>query len=269
MGAKKKVPDGVWMQCPNCNQAVYKNEVEENQQVCPLCHHHGRIAARKRIEYLIDEGTFVETHANITSTDPLQFKVGKETYAERIERAKGTSGVDEAMITGFADIEGHRACLAAMDAQFIMASMGSAVGERFHRAALDAIEERTCIVCIAASGGARMQEGILALMQMAKTADAVRQLNEAGIPYITILTDATTGGVYASFASLGDITLAEPQANIGFAGKRLIEGALKVKIPDGFQTSEYQFDNGNIDRIIQRGDMKKTVGKLLSYLKPA
>ena len=268
MGGKKKVPDGMWMKCPACNQAVYRVEVESNQEVCPLCNHHFRIAARSRIEYLVDEGTFVESHTNIASTDPLQFKVGKETYTERVERAKGTSGLDEAIITGFAHIDGHRMCLAAMDANFIMASMGSAVGERFHRAAMDAIEERVCMVCIAASGGARMQEGILALMQMAKTADAVRQMNEAGIPYITILTDATTGGVYASFASLGDITLAEPQANIGFAGKRLIEGALKVKIPEGFQSSEYQFDNGFIDKIVPRSEMRETVAKLLSYLTP-
>lgn len=268
MGPKTKVPDGVWMKCPACKQAVYRNEVEENQQVCPVCDHHFRIPVWERIDHLVDPGSFEETHTNITSTDPLGFKVGKETYAERIERAKMDSGLDEALITGFATIEGHRTTLGAMDARFIMASMGSAVGERFCRAAADAIHERLCFVCFAASGGARMQEGILALMQMAKTTDAVRQMNDTGTPFISVLTDATTGGVYASFASLGDIILAEPGANIGFAGKRLIESALKVKLPEGFQSAEYQFKNGFLDRIVHRAETRPLLAKLICYLTP-
>ncbi len=269
MGGKNRVPDGVWMKCEACNQAVYRNEVDEGQRVCPVCNHHFRIPARDRIGFLTDPDSFVETHSNIESADPLSFSVGKETYSQRIERAKGDSGLDEAILTGYATIEGERTTLGVMDPWFIMASMGSAVGERFYRAAADAINERLCFICFASSGGARMQEGILALMQMAKTADAVRQLNEAGIPFISVLTDATTGGVYASFASLGDIVLAEPGANIGFAGKRVIEGSFgKVKFPEGFQTSEYQFENGFIDCIVHRAETRPFLAKLLRYLTP-
>ena len=268
MGGQKKVPDGVWLKCPSCSQAIYRNELEENFHVCPGCQHHFRIAARRRLEWLVDPDSFEETHNEVISQDPLNFKVGKETYAERVERARADSGLDEAVLTGFGAIEGQRAVFGAMDAKFIMGSMGSAVGEKLCRAAQDAIRERLCFVCFAASGGARMQEGTLALMQMAKTTDAVRQMNEAGIPYISVLTDATTGGVYASFASLGDVILAEPGANIGFAGKRLIEGSLKVKLPEGFQTSEYQFKNGFIDQIVPRQEMRPTLSRLLQYLSP-
>lgn len=265
----KKVPDGLWIKCTECNKSVYKSEVEENNQVCPACNYHFRIGAVERLDALLDRDTFEETHANIYSMDPLNFTVGKETYAERIVRAQESSGLKEALVTGFGQIQELRAVFGAMDSRFIMASMGSAMGEKFTRAAHDAIENRQCFVCFTASGGARMQEGILALMQMAKTADAVRQMNEAGVPFITVLTDATTGGVYASFASLGDITLAEPGANIGFAGKRLIESALKVKLPEGFQTAEYQYNNGFIDAIVRRQDMRPYLAKLLKYLTPA
>lgn len=270
MGPKSKVPDGVWMKCTACNQAVYRNEVEEGLQVCPVCDHHLRIGAFQRIEMIVDAGTFEITHDHIETCDPLQFSVGKETYGERIIRAKEDSGLDEALITGFARIEEEPCVLGVMDSHFIMASMGSALGERFCRAAADAIDRRQCFICFAASGGARMQEGTLALMQMAKTADAVRQMNEAGIPFISVLTDATLGGVYASFASLGDVVLAEPGANIGFAGKRVIEGALtlKVKLPEGFQSAEYQFDNGFIDQIVRRPDLRPTLAKFLRYLTP-
>lgn len=267
-GEKTKVPDGVWTKCTSCNQAVYQTEVEENMQVCPACGFHFRIAARERLDRLLDPDSFEETHTSIRSADPLEFSVGKETYTQRLVRAQKDTGLDEALITGFGTIEGHRAVFGAMEPRFIMASMGSALGERFYRAVMDAIEERICFVCFAASGGARMQEGTVALMQMAKTAEAIRQMNEAGVPYISVLTDATTGGVYASFASLGDVILAEPEANIGFAGKRLIESALKVKLPEGFQSSEYQYDNGFIDRIVKRGDMRPMLAQLMSYLNP-
>ncbi len=265
----QKVPDGLWIKCTECNKSVYKSEVEENKQVCPACDFHFRIGAVDRFEALLDRDSFEETHMNIHSKDPLNFTVGKETYSERIVRAQKASGLNEALVTGFGEIEEQRAVFGAMDAKFIMASMGSAVGEKFARAAQDAIENRLCFVCFTASGGARMQEGILALMQMAKTTDAVRQMNDAGVPFIPVLTDATTGGVYASFASLGDVTLAEPGANIGFAGKRLIESALKVKLPEGFQTAEYQYNNGFIDNIVRRQDMRPYLGKLLKYLTPA
>lgn len=268
IGEKNKVPDGVWMKCSSCKQAVYRNEVVENLQVCPACNFHFRIGARERLDKLLDEGTFEESHASIEAADPLHFAVGKETYGERLVRAREESGMDEALLTGSGMLEGHPAIFGAMDARFIMASMGSAMGERFYRTAMDAIDRRLCFVCFAASGGARMQEGTLALMQMAKTAEAVRQMNEASIPFITVLTDPTTGGVYASFTSLADIIVAEPQANIGFAGKRLIESALKVKLPEGFQSAEYQFENGFIDRIVKRGDMRPFLGKLIAYMDP-
>jgi acetyl-CoA carboxylase carboxyl transferase subunit beta len=268
IGEKNKVPDGVWMKCTSCNQAVYRNEVEENLNVCPACGFHFRIGARERLGRLLDPDSFDESHTNIASADPLAFSVGKETYAQRLERAQSDTGLDEAMITGFGSVSERRAVFGAMDSRFIMASMGSAVGERFCRAAADAIRERLCFVCFAASGGARMQEGTVALMQMAKTADAVREMNEAGVPFISVLTDPTTGGVYASFASLGDIMLAEPGANIGFAGKRLIESALKVKLPEGFQTAEFQSENGFVDRIVKRNEMRTILSKLLAYMTP-
>jgi acetyl-CoA carboxylase carboxyl transferase subunit beta len=268
IGEKNKVPDGVWMKCTSCKQAVYRNEVADNYNVCPACGFHFRIGARERLERLLDPLSFHETHTNIGSADPLKFSVGKETYAQRLARAQEDTGLDEALITGFGAVLEKRAVFGAMDAGFIMASMGSAVGERFCRAAEDAIRERLCFVCFAASGGARMQEGTVALMQMAKTADAVREMNEAGIPFISVLTDPTTGGVYASFASLGDVMLAEPGANIGFAGKRLIESALKVKLPEGFQTAEFQSENGFVDRIIKRNEMRPFLAKLISFMTP-
>ena len=268
IGEKNRVPDGVWMKCTSCKQPVYRSEVEENFNTCPACGFHFRMGARKRLEHLLDPESFAETHTEIKSADPLKFAVGKETYPQRLERAQTDTGLDEAMITGFGAVEERRAVFGAMDPGFIMASMGSAVGERFCRAAVDAIRERLCFVCFAASGGARMQEGTLALMQMAKTADAVREMNEAGVPFISVLTDPTTGGVYASFASLGDVMLAEPGANIGFAGKRLIESALKVKLPEGFQTAEFQSQNGFVDRIVKRNEMRPFLGKLLAYMTP-
>lgn len=268
IGRKSAVPDGLWMKCAGCNQAIYKNDIEENQEVCPSCGHHYRVKAPKRIEITADPGSFEETHANIRTKDPLEFTVGGVHYLDKIEKARNATGLEEAILTGFATVHGVRTVLAVMDSTFIMGSMGSALGEKFCRAAEDAVRERVPMVLFAASGGARMQEGILSLMQMAKTANAVREMNEAGVPYISILTDPTTGGVYASMASLGDITLAEPGAYIGFAGARLIEGALKVKLPEGFQRAEYQFANGFVDRIVPRTEMRDTLGKFLQYLAP-
>lgn len=265
---EKNIPDGLWMKCKSCGQTLFKNEVEEKLNVCPSCGHHYRVGARRRIEMHFDEGTFEETHAELSAADPLQFSVGDESYSQRVSRARQQAGINEALLTGYARLQGLRAVVGAMDSQFIMASMGAALGEKFCRMCRDAICERLPLVVFAASGGARMQEGILALMQMAKTSGAVRELNDAGIPYIVVLTDPTSGGVYASFASLGDITLAEPKAYIGFAGARLIEGALKVKLPDGFQTSEYQFENGHIDEIVKREELRPYLARLLKMLHP-
>ncbi len=264
----KSIPDGLWMKCQGCQDTLYRTEVEDNMMVCPKCGYHYRLGARRRIELLTDPGTFEESHQELQTLDPLNFTVGEETYRERIHRAKSQSGLQEALVTGMARIEGVHLALGAMESAFIMASMGSVVGEKFCRLADDAIRERTPLVAICASGGARMQEGILALMQMAKTADAVRRVNEARLPYITVLTDPTTGGVFASFASLGDVVLAEPKAYIGFAGARLIEGALNIKVPTGFQSAEYQLQNGFIDQIVKRADMRSVLGRLLRYLSP-
>ena len=265
----KSIPDGLWMKCTSCSETLYKSEVEQRGQVCPKCGHHYRLAARGRIDFHFDPGTFQETHATLKAADPLSFSVGEESYAQRVERAQKQSGLSEALLTGFARLDGLRVAVGAMDSQFIMASMGSALGEKFSRLCDDAIRELTPVIVFAASGGARMQEGILALMQMAKTSGAVLRLNQAGIPYIVVLTDPTSGGVYASFASLGDIILAEPKAYVGFAGARLIEGALKVKLPTGFQTSEYQFENGHIDQIVARDDLRDVISKLVRFLHPA
>ena len=221
-----------------------------------------------RIALTVDPGSFEERHTGLATVDALSFSVGDETYAQRVARAREQSGLDEAMLAGFASIEGTRTGIAVMDSNFIMASMGSVLGEKFCRLVNDAVETHAPLVAFAASGGARMQEGILALMQMAKTADAVRRMNEAGLPYISVLTDPTSGGVLASFASLGDVVLAEPGAYIGFAGARLIEGALKVKLPEGFQRAEYQFENGFLDQIVPRAELRDTLARLLRYLSP-
>ncbi len=266
---KNGIPDGLWVKCANCQQTVYKSEVEESLNVCPECGYHLRIGARRRIEITVDPDSFVETHNNLETMDPLGFTAAGESYGERISRAKEQSGLSEALVTGLAAIHGVRTAIGVMDPTFIMASMGSVVGERFCRMAGDAVRERLPVVMFAASGGARMHEGILALMQMAKTADAVRQVKDAGLPYISILTDPTSGGVLASFASLGDLVLAEPGAYIGFAGARLIEGALKIKLPEGFQRAEFQFENGFIDQIVKREDMRDYLGRVLRMLAPA
>ncbi len=262
------IPDGLWMKCAACQQTVYRPEVEENMHVCPACGHHYRIGSRQRLELLMDPGSFQETGTNLKTVDPLGFRVGEETYMDRLERAREESGLRDALLTGFAAIEGFRIAVGVMESAFIMASMGSVLGEKFCRLVRDAIREKVPLVVFAASGGARMQEGILALMQMAKTADAVREINDAGLPYISVLTDPTSGGVLASFAGLGDIILAEPGAYIGFAGTRLIEGALKVKLPEGFQRAEYQFENGFIDQIVKRTEMRPFLARLLRCLSP-
>ena len=270
IGRKSAVPDGLWMKCPGCNQPVLRSEVEQNQWVCPLCSFHHRISARQRIEYLTDPDSFEETNAAIESADPLGFEIEEVSYSylSKLEGYKKKTGLNEALVTGRASIQEQPTVLGVMDFGFCGASMGSVVGEKFCLAAEDALRDRLPLTVIAASGGARMQEGILSLMQMAKTAGAVHALNDAGIPYICVLTNPTTGGVTASFATLGDVTLAEPGAEIGFAGKRLIEGALKVKLPEGFQSAEYQYENGFVDQIVQRTELRSVLGRLLLYLRP-
>ena len=267
-GSKGNIPEGLWIKCETCHQTVYRTDVEENMQVCTACGKHYRISALDRMKHMVDAGTFTETHQNLSTVDPLSFSVDEESYGDRIKRAQKSSRLQEALLTGLAAIEGEKVALGIMETDFLMGSMGCVVGEKFCRLVDDAIAQQVPLIVFTASGGARMQEGILALMQMAKTADAVGRLRKARIPYISVLTDPTTGGVWASFASLGDIILAEPGAYIGFAGKRLIIGALKVKLPEGFQSAEYQFQNGFIDAIVKRQEMRNYLGRLVRYLTP-
>lgn len=269
IGRTSAVPDGLWLSCAGCKKAVFREDMVKNLQVCPSCGHHYRVGARQRIDWIADPGTFIETHQGIVTGDPLNFEAHGETYTQRLERAEKQSGLKQALITGRTSIEGTSVILSAVDWRFIMGSMSSALGEKFTRAAEEAVERRLPFIVLAASGGARMHEGTVALMQMVKTVNAIRALNEAQLPFISVLTDPTSGGMFASFASLGDIIIAEPGAYIGFAGQRLIEGALGVKVPKGFQRAEYQFNNGFLDAIVPRAELRAYLGRLVRYLPPA
>ncbi len=254
---------GKWMKCDNCKEILYKDEVHRNLSVCPNCGKHFRISSRRRIAQLVDEGTFKEINANMGLRDPLQF----DGYQKKLESLVEKTQIQEAVQTGIGEIDGQTAMLAVMDGNFMMGSMGSVVGEKITLAIEEAIKQKLPIIIVCVSGGARMQEGIISLMQMAKTSSALMKLNEAGLLSICVLTDPTTGGVTASFASLGDIILAEPKALIGFAGPRVIEQTVKQKLPEGFQSAEFLLEHGFIDKIVERKDMKKVLGKLLKFHK--
>ena len=252
---------GKWVKCDNCKEIIYKEDLHKNLSVCPNCGKHFRLSARRRIKQIADEGTFQEIGADILTKDPLNF----DGYMKKVESLREKTKIDEAVKCGVCEIEGQKVVLGVMDGNFLMGSMGSAVGERITLAIETAIKEKLPLVMFCVSGGARMQEGMVSLMQMAKTSAAIAKLNEAGLLYISILTDPTTGGVTASFASLGDIILAEPKALIGFAGPRVIEQTIKQKLPEGFQSSEFLLEHGFIDKIVERKDMKSTIAKLLRY----
>ena len=254
---------GKWVKCDQCKEILYKDDLHKNLSVCPNCGKHFRLSARRRIKQIADEGTFEEIGQEIITQDPLKF----DGYLRKVQSLKEKTKIEEAVKCGVCEIEGNRAVLAVMDGNFLMGSMGEAVGERITISIEKAIEEKLPFVIFCVSGGARMQEGIVSLMQMAKTAAAVQKLNEAGLLYITILTDPTTGGVTASFASLGDIILAEPKALIGFAGPRVIEQTIRQKLPEGFQSSEFLLEHGFIDKIVERKDMKSTIAKLIELHK--
>ena len=250
---------GKWVKCDQCKEIIYKEDLHRNLSVCPNCGKHFRLSARRRIKQIADEGTFEEIGQDILTQDPLNF----DGYLKKVQSLKEKIKTDEAVKCGICEIEGNRAVLAVMDGNFLMGSMGEVVGERITVAIEKAIEEKLPFVIFCVSGGARMQEGIVSLMQMAKTSAVVQKLNEAGLLYITVLTDPTTGGVTASFASLGDIILAEPKALIGFAGPRVIEQTIRQKLPEGFQSSEFLLEHGFIDKIVERKDMKSTIAKLI------
>ncbi len=265
-GAKKvRVPEGLWTKCQNCSEAIYTKEIEKNLNVCPKCDHHFRISARKRISMILDEGTFVEHDQDMQSVDFLNFKDSK-SYRERIEAAVAKGNGKEAVICCEGRIDGVPVQLAVLEFSFMGGSMGSVVGEKITRLIERAVERRTPVVIVSSSGGARMQESILSLMQMAKTSAALARLRENKLPYISVLTDPTTGGVTASFAMLGDVNMAEPKALIGFAGPRVIEQTIRQKLPEGFQRAEYLLEHGMVDIIVHRKEMKQRLAQLLKML---
>lgn len=254
---------GKWVKCDSCKEILYKEDVHKNYSVCPNCGKHFRISARRRLEQIVDENTFEEMDSDLQTTDPLQF----EGYTKKIALLQEKTKINEAVKTGIGKINGEQAVIAIMDGNFLMGSMGCVVGEKITRAIETAIEKRLPLIMFCVSGGARMQEGIISLMQMAKTSSALAKLDDAGLLYISVLTDPTTGGVTASFAMLGDIILAEPDALIGFAGPRVIEQTLKQKLPEGFQRSEFLLEHGFIDKIVTRKDMKDTLSQILKLHK--
>jgi len=259
---KKDIPAGLWTKCPESGEIVYNKELEENWMVVPKSGYHFQLKARRRIELLIDEGTFVEHDASLSSVDPLEF-IDNKPYPARIEAAQQKTGENDAVVSGEGQLTGMPVSIAVMDFSFNGGSMGSVVGEKITRAIERATENGTPIIVVCASGGARMQEGILSLMQMAKTSAALARHSEAGLPYIAVLTNPTMAGVMASFASLGDVIIAEPKALIGFAGPRVIKETTQQDLPPGFQTSEFLLAHGLIDQIVPRLQMKKRLSTLL------
>ena len=257
---------GLWTRCVHCQAQITKKDLEDNDMVCPLCDYHFRINARTRISQLFDANTFEETYANIKPADPLNF-VDTESYKERIKKAKAKTGMDDAVITGIGKINGNKVATAVMDFEYMGGSMGSVVGEKITRMMEEAIKQKIPMLAITSSGGARMQESALSLMQMAKTSCACAKMDEAGILYITLLTEPTFGGVTASFGTLGDIIVAEQGARIGFAGRRVIEQTIRQKLPSDFQTAEYLLKYGQIDVISKRKNLKETLSKLLELHK--
>jgi len=259
------LPDGVWVKCEECRRTVYSGDLEQNLQVCPGCGKHHDLTAADRVGYLVDEDSFDETDAGVGSTDPLSFTSGKP-YAGALEAAREKTGMREAIVTGRATIGGHPVVVGAMDFRFVGASMGSAVGEKVTRAFELALAEKRPLVLAVASGGARMQEGMLSLMQMAKTAAAAARLADARVPYIALLTNPTMGGVTASFATLADVIYAEPSARIGFAGPRLVEQTIRSGLPKHFQSAESLLAHGMVDDVVDRRELKDRVALTLSYL---
>jgi acetyl-CoA carboxylase carboxyl transferase subunit beta len=262
---KKTVPEGLWSKCTSCQSVLYRKDLEDNAEVCPKCGYHNRIGARARLAQLLDaEGQF-EVGAEVQPIDPLKFRDSK-SYADRIKESEKSVGEKDALIVMQGSIKTIPAVVAVFEFKYMGGSMGSVVGERFARGVQTAIDNKAAFICISASGGARMQEGLLSLMQMAKTSAALTQLSKAELPYISVLTDPTMGGVSASFAMLGDLIVAEPQALIGFAGPRVIEQTVRETLPDGFQRAEFLLEHGAIDMIIDRREMRNKLAVLLANL---
>lgn len=260
---KVKVPEGLWVKCNSCKELVYKKELEKNLKVCPKCNYHFRISATERIFLLADKDSFTEMIPELSSNDPLEFK-DQISYKDRLRESQRLSSVNEAATAGMATINNLPVALVVLDFAFMGGSMGWVVGEKFTKSVEKAMKERIPLISVASSGGARMQEGIVALMQMAKTSSAIARFKNDGLPYISVLTDPTFGGVSASFAMLGDIIIAEPKSLIGFAGPRVIEQTTKQQLPENFQTAEFLLEHGMIDMIVSRRELKQTIYKLLS-----
>jgi acetyl-CoA carboxylase carboxyl transferase subunit beta len=263
--AKRETPDNLWHKCKGCGQMVFTRELEENLHVCPKCEHHERIGPKLRFAYHFDEGSWRTLPSPRAAEDPLRFRDSKK-YVDRLRAARIATGEQDAFLNAVGTINGRRAVIGVQDFAFMGGSMGQAVGEAFIAGVLAAIEARAPYVVFTASGGARMQEGILSLMQMPRSTVAIEMLREAGLPYIVVLTDPTSGGVMAAYAMLGDVQIAEPGATLAFTGRRVIESTIREKLPDDFQTSEYYLDHGLIDMVTHRRELKATLGRLVAYL---
>lgn len=267
-GPKRDIPEGLWVKCPDCERMLYTKELDQNQRVCKHCHHHFPLSARERIALLVDPGSFQEADAGLLSVDTLRFQ-GVRSYADRLAHYRKKSGLSDAVISGVGRIAGKPVSLAVMDFQFLGGSMGSVVGEKITRAIERGAREKMPVIIVSASGGARMYEGMLSLLQMAKTSAALGRLKRARMPFLSVLTNPTMAGVTASFASLGDIILAEPRAMIGFAGARVIRETTHQELPKGFQTAEFLYEKGLIDQIVHRHRLRAVISSFLDYLAPA
>ncbi len=262
---KRDIPDGLWMRCPGCEEMLYRKSVADNDEVCPECNYHFRLSGRGRVDQLADPGTFEERFGDILPADPLKFEWRGQSLADRIKVEQTKTGNVEAILTGIAYIKGRRVALGAMDGDWLMGSLGCVVGEKLTLLIEQATEESLPLVLVCTSGGARMHEGALSLMQMAKTSAALARLDEAGGLFISVLADPTTGGTTASFAMLGDVIVAEPGALIGFAGQRVIANTIKTELPEGFQRAEFLLEHGFIDRIIPRHELRSEIARLIDY----
>jgi acetyl-CoA carboxylase carboxyl transferase subunit beta len=267
-GKTSKIPEGLWVKCPGCAQALFTKDLAANQHVCPKCAHHFRIGARDRLRTLFDSDDWVEYDRNLVSTDPLRF-VDTKPYTDRLRTTIAATGESDAVVVATGALDGRQTVIAAMEYSFIGGSMGVVVGEKITRGIERAIDARLPVVIVSCSGGARMMEGALSLMQMAKISAALARLDRAGLPYISVLTDPTTGGVTASYAMLGDLNIAEPKALIGFAGPRVIEQTIRQTLPDGFQRSEFLLEHGMIDAVVDRRELKGTIGRAFRFMLPA
>jgi len=262
---RRSVPEGLWVKCPSCETVLYKNDLQENQNVCPKCSHHHRISARARLDAFLDPEGRYEIGQEVLPMDPLKFKDSRK-YPERLKEALENTGETDALVVMGGEVHSINVVAACFEFDFMGGSMGSVVGERFVRGVHTAIEQKVPFICFTATGGARMQEGLLSLMQMAKTNASLTRLAQKGLPYISVLTDPTMGGVSAGFAFMGDLVIAEPKALIGFAGPRVIESTVRVTLPEGFQRSEFLMEKGALDMICDRRDLRKTIANALAML---